>query len=395
MRWRSISATPIARRSTLSADRAPILIAALSGRALAEAAHRAGERVIVLDAFADDDTQRFAGRTLVLPRTELGFDAAALLGAVLALAPGVRGVVYGAGFEHDPPLLARLGAMLPLLGNSPATVALVKHPLRLAALLAELALPHPETTLVSPPIRAGAWLKKRIGGAGGGHVAAATARDAAPGVYFQRRVAGAPLSALFVANGKSARILGFSEQWVAAAADAPFRYGGCAGPVTPPAALATSIADACDRIARAAGLVGLNSIDLLVDGGACHIIEINPRPGASLDVFDGAGGRSLWPLHLAGVAGRLPARRSLADGTSRAAAIVYADRALAVPRAMAWPRWSADRGGPGSRVAAGEPLCTVRAAAKDAAAARRLAERRAGEILLRVAAAGSAPARGR
>jgi uncharacterized protein len=381
----SIFATPIARRSTLSAERAPILVVALSGRALASAAHRAGERVVVLDAYADCDTKKLADRAIVLPRTATGFDTTALLATVSELAPAVRGLVYGAGFEHDPALLARLGRKIPLLGNPPETLALVKHPERFAALLQRLHLPHPATTLTAPENDRD-WLRKRIGGSGGSHIAALSDATAAPGDYFQRRVVGAPLSALFVADGVGARVLGLSEQWVAAAANAPFRYGGCAGPVRPPAPLAAAIAEACDAITRAVGLVGLNSIDLLVAGDAFHIIEINPRPGATLDIFDGLGGRSLWRLHLAGVGGRLPPARSLARRAARAAAIVYARSALDVPHAVTWPEWTADRGGGGSRVAAGEPVCTVRAAATSAAAARRLAQRRAGEILTRLGA---------
>ena len=367
----------------MSADRAPVLVVALSGRALASAARRAGERVVVLDAFADDDTRGLAQRAIALPRAATGLDEPALLAAATEFAPTVRGLVYGAGFEHDPTLLARLARKLPLLGNSPLTLALVKHPQRFAALLERLHLPHP-ATILTPPANDRDWLRKRIGGSGGGHIAAASDATTAPGDYFQRRVAGKPLSALFVADGARACVLGLSEQWADAAADAPFRYGGCAGPVQLSAALAASIAAACDAITRAAGLVGLNSLDLLVANGTFHVIEINPRPGATIDIFDGPGARSLWRMHLAGVGGRLPPPLSRAPRAARAAAIVYAKRALSVPRAMTWPDWVVDRGGPGSRVAAGAPVCTVRAAAASAAAARRLAERRAGEILGRL-----------
>jgi predicted ATP-grasp superfamily ATP-dependent carboligase len=383
-RSRLIFATPIARRSTLSAERAPILVVALSGRALASAVHRAGERVIVLDAYADTDTKSLADRAIALPRAAMGFDRAALVAAVTAVAPAVRGLVYGAGFEHDWALLARLGRKVPLLGNRPETLALLKHPLRFAKLLARLHLPHP-ATLRMPPANDRDWLRKRSGGSGGGHIAAAAGTTAARGDYFQRRVGGEPLSALFVADGVRARVLGFSEQWADAAEDAPFRYGGAVGPVLPPASLASAVATVCDAITRAARLVGLNSIDLLVARDAFHIIEINPRPGATLDIFDGLGGRSLWRLHAAGIDGRLPPPRSLAPRTIRAAAIVYAKQSLTVPRAMTWPGWVADRGGPGSGVVVGEPVCTVRAAARSAAAARRLALRRAGDILTRLA----------
>src|SRR5258708_5557624 len=139
----SISAMPTAPRSTSSRSMRPALIAALSGRALAAAAARAGERAIVLDLFADRDTARHADACLAVPRGPRGFARDAVLAAVARRAGEVRGLVYGAGFEHDPALLGDIAALVPLLGNPPATVATAKDPLAFAALLARLGLPHP------------------------------------------------------------------------------------------------------------------------------------------------------------------------------------------------------------------------------------------------------------
>jgi uncharacterized protein len=375
---------PIAPRSTSSAERR-ILVAALSGRALAAAAHRAGERVAVLDLFADDDTERFAARCVKLPPAGAGFERAALLAAVETEAGAARGLVYGAGFEHDPALLAEMAQRMPLLGNTPETVAAVKDPRRLAELLARLGLPHPETRTTPPQRQDGAWLRKAAGGAGGWHIA--VAEGAAPGCYFQRRVPGRPLSALFAANGARARVLGFSEQWVAAAADAPFRYGGCAGPVTPSPALVAAVTAACDALTAATGLVGLNSLDLMVEDEDFHVIEINPRPGATLDLFD--GDLPLWHIHLDAVAGRLPAP-GMPSAAIRAAAILYAPETLAIPHDMAWPRWVSDRGPPGSCVPRGGPVCTVHAAGRSVAAARIMLARRSKELLARLTVATAA-----
>jgi uncharacterized protein len=360
-----------------------MLVAALSGRALAAAARRAGDSVVVLDLFADEDTAHYAARCIQLPPAGPGFDGDALLAAVDALAPAAQGLVYGAGFERHPALLAALARRVPLIGNPPETVAAVKDPLRFAALLARLGLPHPETRREPPP-DADRWLRKEAGGAGGGHVITAAGAGTAPGSYFQRRVAGRPLSALFAANGRGARLLGFSEQWAAATAEAPFRFGGCAGPVMPAPPLAAAIADACGALAAAAGLVGLNSLDLLVAADGFHLIEINPRPGATLDLFDGDAGPSLWRIHLDAVAGRLPASLP-APAMARAAAILYAPGALTIPRGMAWPRWASDRGPPGSRVPRGGPVCTVHAAAENVAAARAQVARRVDRLLAQLA----------
>jgi predicted ATP-grasp superfamily ATP-dependent carboligase len=372
---------PIAPHSTSPVDRRPVLVAALSGRALAAAAHRAGDPVVVLDLYGDVDTGDLAERCWRLPPSTMGFDRDALIAAVAGLAPDMRGLVYGAGFEHDPDLLGSLASRLRLLGNTPQAVAAAKDPVRFAALLARLCLPHPPTTTAPPA--GGDWLAKTIGGTGGGHIGPADNMAAAPGRYFQQRVPGSPLSLLFLADGRAVRIIGFSEQWVASDAAAPFRYGGCAGPTEPPRKLAAAIAEACAALADALGLVGLNSLDLLVDGADFQVLELNPRPGATLDVFDGGGEISLWRWHLDAVAGRLPPPCQT-HGAVRAAAVVYAPWDIAIPEALSWPDWAVDRGPAGTVVRRGEPVCTVTAAAATVAAARDGVARRAAQLLDRL-----------
>jgi uncharacterized protein len=372
---------PTAPPSISPVDRRPVLVAALSGRALTAAARRAGDRVVVLDLYGDVDTDDLAEHCLRLPPGSMGFERDALVAAVAERAPKSRGLIYGAGFEHDADLLALLASHLPLLGNTPETVAAAKHPLRFAALLARLGIPHPQTTTAAPA--GGDWLAKTRGGSGGGHVVPAEHASAAPGRYFQQRVPGSPLSALFLADGRDARIIGFSEQWVAADAAVPFRYGGCAGPIEPPPELAAAIAEACAALAEALGLVGLNSLDLLVDGATFQVLELNPRPGATLDIFDGNGEIRLWQWHLDAVAGRLPPPGKICDAT-RAAAVVYAPWDMTVPQVLSWPDGAVDRGPAGTVVRRGEPVCTVTAAAATVAAAREEVERRAASLLDRL-----------
>jgi predicted ATP-grasp superfamily ATP-dependent carboligase len=133
-------------------------------------------------------------------------------------------------------------------------------------------------------------------------------------------------------------------------------------------------------------LVGLNSLDLLVEEDRVWILEVNPRPGASLDALDGIGGRSLWRLHCAAVDGTLPVRTAiLREDRVHAAAILYAPVRIVVPPTMAWPEWCSDRGAPGTVIAPEEPVVTVHAIAAGVAAARALAEARAEALLAKLA----------
>ncbi|OYD82117.1 hypothetical protein CHT98_22335 (plasmid) [Azospirillum brasilense] len=358
-------------------DGPDIVVAALSARALAAAARRAGRRPAAIDLFADLDTRRLADPCLRLPSEALRLESA-LLRDALARAE-LRGLplVYGAGFEDDPALRARVAEDRPLMGNRPEVVARVKDPFRFAATLDRLGIPHPP---VAPALDGspGDHLRKRIGGSGGTHITAATEAQAKPGWYVQRRIAGQAVSVLFLADGTRAVIVGLSRQWTAPTPESPYRYGGAAGPWRCPERWTRSLSAMTGRLAAAFELVGLNSADFLVTGSDVHLLEINPRPGATLDVFDHPPMPPLLGLHVDSCAGRLPDRLPALSGC-RAAAVLYADAPTRIEAGRRWPTWTADRPAP-TMIGRNEPVCTVFGEGPSATAARRHAERRQHEL---------------
>jgi uncharacterized protein len=359
-----------------------ILVAAVSGRALASAARRTGTEVIVADFFGDVDTRAMAAWVPLPGNLEEGIDLRGLAKMVDTWQMPVDGVVYGGGFESDPLLLHELARLAPLVGNAPEVVGELKDPHAFAALLGRLGLPYPRVS--DRPMEGTVWLRKKRGGAGGTHIQhvrhAGLASDAR--FYYQEFAPGCPVSALFVADGRAARVIGFSEQWSAPSASSPYRFGGCAGPLPVTRDFASRIEAACSAIAASAGLVGLNSLDMLVHGDDVTILEVNPRPGATLNVFDDpAPGSSLWRAHLESVAGALPSEPFAPARNGRAATIVYASEELRVPAGVAWPPWVADIPGPLTVIPADAPVCTVIAEASDLATARERARRR-GEAVL-------------
>jgi predicted ATP-grasp superfamily ATP-dependent carboligase len=292
------------------------------------------------------------------------------------------GVVCGSGFEDRPHLLARIGERWRLLGNDAQTVKAVKDPRAFAALCRDCGIPHPDTVF-SPPAEPAGWLAKRKGGAGGTHIVRAASETHTDGeFYFQRAIAGAPVSALFLADGRRAMILGLSTQWASPTAQHPFRYGGAARPAAIAPDVADALAAAVHRLMQAIPLVGLNSADFLVDGNEFRLLEINPRPGATLDVFEPAEG-SLFALHIAACEGELGGAPPRLDGAF-AAATVYADSDIVALPATQWPDWTADRSLPGTAFKAGDPFCTVTASAATAAAAKALADERRKLVLAMV-----------
>ena len=342
-----------------------VLIAALSGRGLAASARRAGYLPLIADAFGDSDTAELAADSRrVTDAARIGFRAKPVFAALAELEAAASsppvGLILGSGFEDRPKLIAALSRRYRLIGNGAETIARAKNPDGFFALLDTLGIAHPATQL-APPSDMSGWLSKRIGGSGGTHVVDAAAAERSPRRYYQQRVHGMPHSVLAVATTAGVHIIGISRQWPVGQGPQPFRYGGAVGPVQLPAAVEASMRNAAAVACLALGLVGLIAFDFLLAGDTPILIEVNPRPGATLDVFDDAAG-ALFRAHVDACGGRIAALPALHG--ARAAAILYADQGPLTIDAVRWPEWSADRPPPGTRVPRYRPIATVFAAAR-------------------------------
>ncbi|GGD36405.1 ATP-grasp domain-containing protein [Aureimonas glaciei] len=348
-----------------------LLIATFSGRSLAASAHAAGYRPLVADLFADNDLRDLvADFRTVRGDFVSGFDGEELLAALESLSVGREpvGVVCGPGFEDRPELLDAIAKRWRLIGNTGDTVRRLKDPLGFAALCRELGIRHPETQTERPIADEDAWLSKRAGAAGGLHIGPLADRPPSPDRYYQRVVQGDRRSALFVAAGGKAEILGLSEQWPSPSPTEPYRYGGACGPVTVAKAHADGMRRAIEAIAAAVpDLVGLGSADFLLPAGEdAVLLEINPRSGASMDVFERPG-HPLLRLHIDACDGRLPgADGALPTAPVRAAGFAYLDVETVTVGPVDWPDFVSDRPMPGTVIHFGEPLCTLKADGPDA-----------------------------
>ena len=138
-----------------------LLIAAQSGRALAQAAQRAGYAPLVADLFGDLDTLELAERHVTLAREGDGAIARAGFGAAIArltegLAPNdIAGVVCGSGFEDRTGLIDQAALYAPLLGASGEVTRGLKDPQRFAKLCGALDIAHPSITFAPPHDPAG------------------------------------------------------------------------------------------------------------------------------------------------------------------------------------------------------------------------------------------------
>jgi uncharacterized protein len=268
-----------------------LAVAALSARVMAESAKAGGYEVISLDLFGDQDTTRASLQCWAIGEpAAMQIDPERVLAALDALAArgDVAGWVAGSGFERHADLIEQGEALLPLLGSSAAAVRRVRDPGEFFGFLSRRGIGHPEVR-TGRPADSSAWLLKDAHGCGGWHIRRALSADTGEAPrhhYFQREVAGIPMSATFIADGRRAQLLGFNEQIVRPVGGRPFVYGGVVGPVPLPDRVAAGVSSALQALVAEFSVRGLGSLDFMLDGDDTAVLELNPRPPASMFLYD-------------------------------------------------------------------------------------------------------------
>ncbi len=346
---------------------AGLIAISTSARTLVQAARRAGLAVCAVDAFGDVDTIAQAARwqrAALAPAG--GLDACAVLQALAGHGPTSACVVLGSGLEDSPEAIEQLATRHTLLGNHPSVWRVAHDPRLWFALTLSLGLPTPAVRHDAPADPAD-WLRKRAGSSGGQHVQAVTScldavALASGSWYYQRRIAGPVYSLLFLANGREVCTVGFNRMLPAPPeAATPWVWAGAVRPAGLPTALCARVEAAAQALTAALGLRGLNGLDFIVQGEAWLLLELNPRPTATLDLWDAEPMPPLFSLHLRACAGDLPQQPLPQPPGARAMAVAYAGQPLQVPCDLAWPAACRDRPRAGLRLQPGDPLCTLHA----------------------------------
>jgi len=353
---------------------------------MAQSARRGGWQPVVLDLFGDRDTCEAAKKVVKILPGDRGFDEASLLSAARRLFPAEpeAGLIVGSGFDTSPDLLEKLSRNFVLFGNEPVTVRSLKQPERFFQLLQQLEIPYPESCFDSSE-RGEGWLVKRAFSEGGTGVRCSDSRrPPGPGEFLQRRLTGPVMSALFLADGERAQIIGFNTQWSSGHDPArPFQFAGVVNAASLRPVQRRQVAGYVSRLTATAGLKGLNSLDFMCNGEQCLVLEVNPRPGASMGLYDAAFPTGLIAEHLRACQGMLN-HHTPRWKTIRAYRIVYAAADLVVPSGFSWPEWSHDRPFGDTRIAAGDPLCSVTACGSNVRQTLSLLERRGSRVLDRL-----------
>jgi uncharacterized protein len=345
-------------------------VVAVSARMIAQLAVADGYEVIALDRFGDVDLRAIApGAT------------ASSNDALVALADGIEAdaVVYGGGLENRPDLVARLSHGRELFGTPAEALDAARDPWNIALAAHAAGARAPETRSIEElpdfdrATHADVWLRKPRRGGGGRGVRRWMGGRLRATEILQRHVGGLSCSAVAIADGRRATVLGITEQL-----HRRFRWIGNLTPPRRPDAelteLQRQLSSVCSEVAARFGVRGAFGVDAIWDGRHAWVLEVNPRPPAALELF-GPGSfeahvRAVRGLGLP-VVGEPPASRC-----AKVKLVLFASRDLRAPDPGWWPAGLVrDVPHAGETIRQGDPVCTLISANEDAPAMAALGAR--------------------
>lgn len=349
-----------------------LFLLSASVRAHAQAAGRRQRPVVAIDGFLDADLN---ADEVIRANLEDGQFSSEILEIVCQRSHSDDLLAYGSGFESNPELLARLKSCIRVLGNSPDIVRLCADPVQLSNRLEKLGISSPEIR-VQQPDHLERWLVKQKGRAGGCHVQPAARFQGTSDTFFwQRQCTGISHSALFLAAGGVAHVIGISQLLPSGRADAPYAWSGAIGPIRVLPEVYEQVQWTAQVLAKDLDLLGLCGIDFIVDPKKeMQLVDLNPRLVATCELYvdyfvsDYMSAHIETCLtgdpdgHLAPLSGRGAGVRGMQ--------IVYAPRPIAGMANWKWPDGASDLPDAGTSIDAGQPLCTVRGYYRDADEAR-------------------------
>lgn len=328
--------------------------------------------VVAIDGFLDADLD---ADEVIRANLEDGQFSSGILEIVCQRSQPDDLLVYGSGFESNPELLDRLRSCVRVLGNSPDVVCLCADPVQLSNRLEKLGISGPEIKAQQPDHPEG-WLIKQKGRAGGCHVQPAVRfQGTSDAFYWQRQCTGEPHSALFLAAGGIAHVIGISQLLPSGRMDAPYAWGGAIGPIRVLPEVFEQVQWAAQVLASDLDLLGLCGIDFIVDSEKkMQLVDLNPRLVATCELYANYFVSDYMSAHIETCLTRNPNKRlipvSEREEGVRGMQVVYAPRPIAGMANWKWPDGAADLPDAGTNIDTGQPLCTVRGHYRDANEAR-------------------------
>lgn len=329
-----------------------VLIVANSARMLAQQASGLGFLVWVIDCYADFDTQKFSNKCIKVD--SLAVDQVRKAIDKLTDNFEMTHVVYGSGLEPFQDTLAFLDMRFFLLGNKPDVFLAVQNNVGFFSKLTELTIPHPETTF-QPPASEGNWLIKPLLGQGGvGIERYSKIEDKFKSQLWQRYIEGISMSVLFVANGADYQIIGFNKLVSSKVGKNEFIFSAVMNQPAICKHIRKAVTSWLVSLVKYFSLNGMNSLDFIVSDGECYLLEINPRPSASMQLYSDV----FLKAHINSC---LPAKSEIIQPSTVYSGykIIFATTEYKIKDKINWPEWAADIPYVGSKIHIDMPICSI------------------------------------
>lgn len=334
-----------------------ILVIAQSARMLVQMALDSGYVPFAIDCFGDEDTRQLAADSVKVESLDVCDVQFALEG--MQSRYGLTHAVYGSGFEECTDTLVYLEKFWIVLGSKVEVMRAFQEKQAFFMRLSDFSIRYPETVFSAPA--GNGWLRKPMRGEGGGGISRHDPKTAAQDGewYWQRYLHGKVMSVLFLAGQGQCAILGVNRQFTVALDDEhPFVFAGVVNLVELQEENRKQLLKTIRKLTVVYSLQGLCSLDFVLSGDDCYVLEVNSRIPASAQLY----GNSVFSWHVQACQGCL---NDFVVGQNKGYRVVYAHKALQVLADLEWPEWVVDRPNPGAFINKGKPICSIIAAGKD------------------------------
>ena len=342
-----------------------ILIIANSARMLTQLATNIGLIPLVIDCYADFDTQEQALDCVKVDSLALVHVKKAL--AILTTQYTVTHVIYGSGLERYINTLAFLYENLCVIGNTPSVFSSIQNKVDFFSKLKQHQIPYPDVAFQAP-IDNDEWLIKPMQGEGGlGIKKYKELPENLASYYWQKQCAGTPMSVLFVANGTEFKIYGFNEQLLIQIDDNEFVFSGVISQPEINDYIVQTVSSWLACLVSEFALKGFNTLDFIVEDKQCYALEINARSSASMQLYN----EDLLTAHINSfLDGNIPLlteKENWDEGINsyRAYKIIFAETGVFIKQNVEWPVWVVDIPVASSFIHTGKPICSIIADGKN------------------------------
>lgn len=286
-----------------------IYVIGAAARATASMARRSGFSVGLFDAYGDDEFGVESDWVQVI-----GFEnhVPEISPEAFRAIVGKRPWLYTGPLENAPDWIDAAAQGSTLWGNTASVCRAVRDPVALARVVAETdsIVRFPETLAFSSrPRKPRHWIWKPSKSTGGWRTQRAHRIDisrmhdisagSSPG-FWQRFIPGRTFGATVASDGESSVLIGLCESF-RGAPGRPFAYAGSEGPAHDSCVrrVMPDLDQLAHRLTTTFGLKGLWNFDLVHSRreNLWYLLEVNPRPSASMEVLELAVKQGLFDVH--------------------------------------------------------------------------------------------------